>query len=1395
MPESPLIQKEVEAIRTLEKLSAERATAETDTESVFYARKEAEAKAARDAQVRLTAAAKSETDATQTRYQQVRAEIARKAEAEKQSTEKEYADARARIEARVKSGRKSAKKEQEETKWQALAVFEAAKDGSLKQNKETQNEIKAADEQLQALQADAEGPLAACRPFAPKNPVPAESSTPVATSDTPPAPADGSTSTPAENPPAATSKPEATASAENASEVPADPQSPLEQLQAKLKVADEQIDTLSKLKLPKFLRPQSFIWPFLFLGAAVAGGLIAGLGLGIPIGAGAGVVVAIGAAVGVRIWLGGVARQKVAIYYPPLVKSLEECQALMEQTRAWAKANFERRKVEIDEKRENTIKESEKKAARLISDLEEWRVKESKEADAKYPALLTAIQERRAQALKEADEKYPKLLSDMKEKFERDLKQLQDAYQQQKATTQKMYEEAWNTMANRWQGGLNGVAAVLNEVNQVASNAFLDWDHQDLDAWQMPKVAPPGMRFGEFTVDLSDIPQGIPTDPRLKAMGPTSFTMPALLPFPIQSSVLIKTAEAGRNDANRFLLTGMLRYLTSIPPGKVRFTIIDPVGLGENFAAFMHLGDYHDLLVTDRIWTETPHIEQKLADLSAHMENVIQLYLRNEFETIEQYNIHAGEVAEPYRILVVANFPAGFSESAARRLVSIANSGARCGVFTLVSMDIKQQLPSNIQLKDLEAPCVQFNWRDGKLAWREPEFGKYPLQLDAPPPQETVSKLMHVVGTKARDANRVEVPFEFIAPKPEEFWTGDTAKIIDIPLGRAGATKHQSLLLGKGTSQHGLIAGKTGSGKSTLLHALIMNGVLRYSPDQLQLYLIDFKKGVEFKVYAEYGLPHARVIAVESEREFGLSVLQKLDLELKERGERFRELGVQDLRGFREVTNGKEALPRILFVVDEFQEFFTEDDKVAQDVALLLDRLVRQGRAFGIHVMLGSQTLGGAFSVSRATLGQMAVRIALQCNEADAHLILSDDNSAARLLTRPGEAIYNDANGLVEGNNVFQVVWLPDGKRVKYLQTLQKMYADLHRPPVEQIVFEGNLPAIPAMNHILDRLISAPDWPVDPKADYAWLGEAIAIKDPTCATFRPQSGSNVLVVGQNDVLALGILSMSMISLAAQRSPKDVRFYLIDGSPADSVNNGKLAEIATYLPHSIKLIGWRELAPNMSEIAAEVERRQTDTTGDQALIFIIIFDLPRLRDLRKSDDDYGSFSRYGEEKEVPASKNFANILRDGPPVNVHTIVWCDSLNNLNRSFDRQSLKEFEMRVLFQMSQNDSSSLIDAPTAGKLGSSRGLYHSEEEGRAEKFRPYAIPGEDWLPGVKERFARRGVTFTPPPPQPEPVAAASDSDGHANGESSDTNGSNGDTKSDMAEAVAPQVEDVEPV
>jgi hypothetical protein len=408
----------------------------------------------------------------------------------------------------------------------------------------------------------------------------------------------------------------------------------------------------------------------------------------------------------------------------------------------------------------------------------------------------------------------------------------------------------------------------------------------------------------------------------------------------------------------------------------------------------------------------------------------------------------------------------------------------------------------------------------------------------------------------------------------------------------------------------------------------------------------------------------------------------------------------------------------------------------------LLDRLVRQGRAFGLHILLGSQTLGGAYTLARSTIDQMAVRIALQCSEADAHLILSDDNSAARLLSRPGEAIYNDANGLVEGNNPFQIVWLPEAKREDYLHQVHDLARQrLTRVPLP-LVFEGNAPADAAKNPLLNQLLEAPTWPAQAARTLpAWLGDAVAIKEPTAATFRRQGGSNLLVVGQQDEAALGMLSTALVSLAAQ-VPNAV-FGILDGTPVDAPHTGFLNRLAEVLPQTVKLSGWRDLPALVTEWAGEVGRRQQSADGEAAPPwFLLVYGLQRFRDLRKPEDDFG-FMRKPDEPPSPAVQ-LATILREGAPLGLHVLVWCDTLNNVNRALDRAMLREFEMRVLFQMSVADSSNLIDSPAAGKLGLHRALFHSEEQGKLEKFRPYGIPSDEWLATVRRSLASRSPRMT---------------------------------------------------
>lgn len=1305
MTEPHLLRRARAALRQLTQLAAERAQGEQSVEQEFSAASEAARRTFEQTRAAVSARYDAARAAAEQAFTEARQAIPAACDAEYREVEQEFFTARRRVSEDYGRARDKAREEFQEARWTVRTVYEANKKelkGQMRDLLTAARKATSRRDRLDALHQQAIAHLDACH----QSIIHLQAMMP---------------------------RP-----------VPPGDEDPFDLLKDAKSRAREAVAELCGLTLPKWLKVERAALLFLLLAlvSAYPAWWLTDRQL-IP---------TLLTVLGVTLTLGGgtlaalflTARSQLRRAYEPVLQAIADGQAaaaLCDQEAATVQKRLSGQLGALKDRRNHDLQKAQQRAQERLAELDRWRGEESRRVEAEYPPRLAEVRARRDAALHDAETAFHLAINAAEEAYTNDLEKAEITFETTMAEARDRHERDWNALCERWHDGIAQVAAEVDEIHREARGLFLDWEKGT--PWAPPTGVPSGMRFGEVPVPLAEVPHGIPDHPRLREGLPEGFTLPALLPFPFRASLLLKAGDAGRAEAVNLLQAAMMRFLTSLPPGKVRFTILDPVGLGENFAAFMHLADYDEQLVTGRIWTEQAHIEQRLADLTAHMEVVIQKYLRNQFQSIEEYNRHAGEVAEPFRVLVVANFPTNFSVEAARRLVSIVSSGARCGVCTLVSVDTRAEMPQGFSLKDLETASTTLVFRDGRFLWKDPDFEPYRLIVDRPPDDTTGTPLLQAVGEAARGVKRVEVPFDFVAPPSERWWTASSRHGIDVPLGRAGATRLQHLKLGQGTAQHVLIAGKTGSGKSTLLHALITNLALHYGPDEIELYLVDFKKGVEFKTYATEELPHARVIAVESEREFGLSVLQRLDAELKLRGDLFREAGVQDVAGYR-AAPGAGPCPRILLIVDEFQEFFVEDDRIAQEAALLLDRLVRQGRAFGIHVHLGSQTLSGAYTLARSTIDQMAVRIALQCSESDAYLILSKDNAAARLLSRPGEAIYNDANGLVEGNDIFQIVWLPEERREEYLRRVHQLAKRKgYVPPRPTIVFEGNVPADITKNDLLSRILEAAAWPEPARACPAWLGEAIAIKGPTSATFAAQSGSNLLVVGQQEEGALSVVSAALLSLAAQQP--EARFYLLDGTPVDSPHVGYLPRLGESLAHPAKVAGWREVTPLLTEVAAEVERRQAAPQEPHPPIYLAICGLQRFRDLRKGEDDFG-FSRRGEEKANP-SQLLATVLREGPSLGVHTLVWCDSLNNLNRSFDRGALREFEMRVLFQMSASDSSTLIDNPAASKLGVHRALYHSEDRGVPEKFRPYALPAEAWLASVRERLLQRGPESIAPP------------------------------------------------
>lgn len=797
--------------------------------------------------------------------------------------------------------------------------------------------------------------------------------------------------------------------------------------------------------------------------------------------------------------------------------------------------------------------------------------------------------------------------------------------------------------------------------------------------------------------------------------------------------LIFETSAKGRTQAVQAIRGIMLRHLALLPPGRLRFTFIDPVGRGSNVAGFMQLGDYLPDLVSGKAWADPQHIERSLSELTERMDTLIQQYLRNKYESIEAYNEDAA-VPEPYRLVVVYDFPQNFTEPAVRHLVSIAEHGPRCGIYPIVLYDPTKELPYGFSPDDLRHSCHIIEHHDGQLSWRDGVFAHFGIRLDTPPNEQQFDQIVAAIGEQAKRDSEIRVDYSQIAPSPSTWWKGDSRESVSVALGPAGAGKSQDFVLGEGTAHHALIAGRIGSGKGNLLDVIITSVSLKYSPEEVEFYLIDFKEGVDFKIYATNSLPHARVVAIESEREFGLSVLEGLDSEFERRGGLFRSHDVQNIVDYRNRTD--EKLPRILLVVDEFQVFFREGDLLSQKVTTILDRLVRQGRAFGIHVVMASQTLVGTSSLPREIMDQMAIRIALQSSEADSRIILGEDNPAARLLSRPGEAIYNAQNGLIEGNKKFQVAYLPDKEGEQYLQRIQALaQKEEYQPPRAQIVFEGNAPAEINKNLQFMRLLEGTSEPVINKRLDAWIGEPISIKEPTSAYFRRQSGSNLIIVGRDEELALGMMSSALISLAAQSAPERARFYIIDFTSVDAKYGTLLSELGKLLPQTARYGRRSKLARFLGEIRDEVKSRleldeeYESTLVEKPSVFLIIQGLHKARDLRSQESDSYDYGYDQEPANLLLTQQFAEILREGPEVGVYTLAWSDSLVNLNKRLVRSALSEFDMRVVMQMSANDSNHLIDSTAASQLGAFRAYFYSEEESTLEKFRPYSVPSAEWL------------------------------------------------------------------
>ena len=307
--------------------------------------------------------------------------------------------------------------------------------------------------------------------------------------------------------------------------------------------------------------------------------------------------------------------------------------------------------------RKSTI---EKEWIRTVDDATRHRETRPSEVDNNYNRAVATHERLYRSRLERLEGEKNSLLSQLQQEIDAETSQLHMTVSEKKAAADSDFQKKMSALESDWKNQVTPLFETVRELQSGADALFPD-SAESWKSWKPPGRFEHAAKFGELQVNLATLAGAMPQDPRLSLPGSREFALPLLLEYPNEGSLLIETKETGRDEAIAALNNAVLRLLSVAAPGKLSFTVIDPVGLGQSFSGVMHLADYAEHLINSQIWTQPAQIEEKLAELNEHMEKVIQMYLRNEYATIAEYNEQAGNIAEKYHFLVVADFPANFS--------------------------------------------------------------------------------------------------------------------------------------------------------------------------------------------------------------------------------------------------------------------------------------------------------------------------------------------------------------------------------------------------------------------------------------------------------------------------------------------------------------------------------------------------------------------------------------------------------------------------------------------------------------------------------------------------------------------------------------------------------------
>lgn len=821
-----------------------------------------------------------------------------------------------------------------------------------------------------------------------------------------------------------------------------------------------------------------------------------------------------------------------------------------------------------------------------------------------------------------------------------------------------------------------------------------------------------------------------------KAYFQGKWTLPYCISIENGDSILLSYDNQSDDRVKAIVNAIGMRLLCSVPACMMRFQLFDADGIGA-FGRLMALDPANgnnpsepivkSIAIGEGGKVHSSDIPKQIEETKILMDD-LSTQLTN-YSSLREFNDRNPLSKQIYRPILMMNFPSGLAESEIKMLNAMSMNCRKWGFSMVLAQPDKEKNAIKPELqrffnelyKSVTYMRVDSQVKFLKVANPATLTEKSAkIYLYGLPESSSMDTIAAEIREKSVEASSVKINFaeaKGICPEESQKYNQKADAGIVIPVGYLEGGQPFKMQFDD-KHVHSIIMGNTGSGKTNLLHVMMTNLMLRYDPSEVMIYLIDFKYGLDFRVYTQYNLPNFRSISITNDPEFALAMLEHLEEEQRKRsaqmGSRYQKISDYN------ADHPNNKMNRIVLIVDELYELVKQaPDEIQKKIIQKIDSFAHQTRAFGLHMVISGQDLD-KIDKFETIKNQCTTRLALHCEDEQVKLLMSEEGVARMHTidsTDQGACVFSLSAG--KNPQIEHTALLVSKQQDRFLREIHEHYLAQKR--------------ITNVKVLLTRVSDNPNHRLQMFVDKGILPEAgnnkMYVGDPVSLdrelNFYPQE--NVWIAGgsisersnkaANSLMMFSVLSMTMEAL--KNGNTEIYCTNFNDHPMRSVEeeeNDRLGQLASNFPAIYKYNTGSRFVSSLQFLLNEMEARQNGSKPKTKAIWWFIA-RPELL-----SNSTGAGNIVIDLKE---------LLQEGPKNNIHVVIWTGDVKKAQMLQLNKSL--FKERVCMEMSTEESKyvngeDLKPMPTGFKavlIGQN-----------AMRFRVYDLPDGKWMSNLFDRL-----------------------------------------------------------